>query len=363
MPYVTASLLIDVSAGALNNSGDPIPNARTQNTSSVKYIRRRNVGDFPYFTAQAYRRWLRVMINSDPQGWQMSPVYREEKVAYTDSNPLLFWDDDLFGYMRAPSKKNKKDKDVNAESGTNTSDEPITGIEGSAITRVSPLRVSTFVSIAPVVITNDFGVMSRQEGDPAPFEHQFYRATFQGLLSLDLANAGTFYYSRRAGFQNLDSIRKKQAEETPNIIDLKDKLAYRLPSEERLKRVRRLIEAIPLVQGGAKQTMHYTDTTPVVTVAAVTKYGSHPFNYLFDERGGQVVFNADAFVTTLRDLVNHGHLLSRVYIGWKPGYAPEQYDKLAALPDQVREWLLVGTPLEAFTALSEDLTANPGWLD
>jgi CRISPR-associated protein Cst2 len=26
-------------------------------------------------------------------------------VAYTDANPIRYWDDDLFGYMRAPSKR------------------------------------------------------------------------------------------------------------------------------------------------------------------------------------------------------------------------------------------------------------------
>ena len=28
--------------------------------------------------------------------------------------------------------------------------------------------------------------MSRHEGDPVPFEHQFYRTTLKGLFSLDL---------------------------------------------------------------------------------------------------------------------------------------------------------------------------------
>ncbi len=362
MSYVTAVLLIDAPASALNNSGEAIPNARTQNTSSVKFIRRRGVGLFPYFTAQAYRRWLRVTIENDLQGWQMSPVYREEKVAYTDSNPLEYWDDDLFGYMRAPGKekKGKKDATGSATPAAENASEPITGLEGSAITRMSPLRVSTFVSIAPVDITDDFGVMSRQEGDPAPFEHQFYRATFQGLLSLDLTNAGTFSYSRRAGFQNLDNIRKAQAEQK-GLTHIPNKLAYRLPDDERMKRVRRLVEAIPLVQGGAKQTLHYTDTTPVVTIAAVTKYGSHPFNFLFDEKSGQVVFNTEAFVKTLYGLGDQ--LLSPVYIGWKPGYAPDQEDKLAALPDEIRQGLVIGTPLEVYQALSKELADHPHWLD
>jgi CRISPR-associated protein Cst2 len=357
MAYLTSMLLIDVSAGALNNSGEAIPNARTQNTSSVKTIRKRGVGEYPYFTAQAYRRWLRATIDADPQGWDMSPVYREEKVAYTDANPIRYWDDDLFGYMRAPGKEKKGKKD-----GETAAVEPSTPLEGSAITRISPLRVSTFVAIAPTYITNDFGVMSRQEGDPTPFEHQFYRATFQGLLSLDLANAGTFSYSRRTGFQNLDNHRIQQAKDN-GLEHLPERLAYRLPVDERLKRVRRLVEAIPLVQGGAKQTLHYTDTTPVMTIAAVTKYGNHPFNFLVDEKNGQVVFNTDAFARTLYSVVNSNQLLSRVYVGWKPGFAPDQEAKLSELPEDIQQRLVVGTPLDVYQWLSEELAQNPDWLD
>jgi CRISPR-associated protein Cst2 len=359
MAYLTAMLLIDAPASALNNSGLPIDDARTDNTSSVKFIRKSGVGKYPYFTAQAYRRWLRQTIELDPQGWAMSPIYREDKVAYTDSNPLLFWDDDLLGYMRAPGKESKKAKKDTKDT-DETPVEPKTALEGSAITRISPLRVSTFVAIAPVNIVDDFGVMSRQEGNPAPFEHQFYRATFQGLLSFDLANAGTFTYSRRAGYQNLDSIRTQQAKDS-GLEHIPQKLAYRLPIHERVKRVRRLIEAIPLVQGGAKQTLHYTDTTPVVTIAAVTKYGNHPFNFLFDEKNGQFVFNTEAFVRTLYSIGEQLH--SPVYIGWKPGFAIEQEEKLTSLPDEIRQGLTIGTPIDVYQALSTAVGNNPQWLD
>src|SRR6185312_5073869 len=111
------------------------------------------------------------------------------KIAYTDSNPLLYWDDDLFGYMRAPSKREsarlKREADTSRAGETETT---------GAITRAAPFRVSTLVSLAPVSITSDFGTMSRHEGNPVPHEHQFYRATLRGLFSLDLHASGTFSY-------------------------------------------------------------------------------------------------------------------------------------------------------------------------
>lgn len=353
MAYLTALLLIDAPASALNNSGDPIPNARTENTSSVKFIRKYGGGMYPYVTAQAYRRWLRTGLENSPEGWQMSPIHREEKVAYVDANPIQYWDDDLLGYMRAPGKKKDKAAIENMT--------PI-GDDVSALTRISPLRVSTFVSVSPVYINNDFGVMARQEGDPVPYEHQFYRATLQGLLSLDMSSAGVFSYSQRTGYQNLDSIRRDLAEQNCLAHDA-EKKTYRLSTEERLRRVRRLIEAIPLVQGGAKQTLHYTDVTPVISIAAVTRYGNHPFNYLFDDRGDEITFKRDAFENTVRGY--RDQFLSPVFIGWRPGYAPEQFKQFVEnISEDVRNLLSGGTtPHEAFGALSQALAANPSWLD
>jgi CRISPR-associated protein Cst2 len=355
MAYLTALLLIDAPASALNNSDEVLPADRYENSSSVKFIRKQGGGTYPYSTAQAYRRWLRDSIDKDPQGWQSSPLYREEKIAYVDANPLRYWDDDLLGYMRAPGKAKKGGKD---ETGLT----PI-GDDVSALTRISPLRVSTFVALSPVKLTEDFGVMSRHEGNPILHAHNFYRATLQGLLSLDMSRAGVFTYSQRTGYQNLDSIRKKEADDKGLEHD-SDAKEYRLPTAERIQRLRRLIEALPLVQGGAKQTLHYTDVNPVVSIAAVTRYGNHPFNYLFEEKGDEINFKADAFVDIVR--AYREQFLSPIYVGWRPGYAVAESKKFQQLPEDVSELLRSGTngtSIEAFAALASDLANTPNWLD
>src|SRR5215208_634135 len=102
MAFVTGLTLIDAPASALNNLGS-IPGARTDNTVGVKVIKAKD-GSYPYVSAQAFRYWLRTTLEGADFGWRSAPIYREEKVAYTDANPLLWWDDDLLGYMRAPSK-------------------------------------------------------------------------------------------------------------------------------------------------------------------------------------------------------------------------------------------------------------------
>ncbi len=87
MAFVTGLLLIDAPASALNNLG-AIPGEREDNTVGVKVIRTKD-GYFPYVSAQAYRYWLRTTLEARVPAWKAAPIYREEKVAYTDANPML----------------------------------------------------------------------------------------------------------------------------------------------------------------------------------------------------------------------------------------------------------------------------------
>src|SRR2546425_11207195 len=103
MAHVNGVWLIDAPASALNNQG-AIEGGRTDNVVGVKFVRSRN-GAYPYVSAQAFRYWLRETVRGSAPGWQAAPIFREQKIAYTDGNPIEYWDDDLFGYMRAASKK------------------------------------------------------------------------------------------------------------------------------------------------------------------------------------------------------------------------------------------------------------------
>ncbi|MCU0480197.1 MAG: type I-B CRISPR-associated protein Cas7/Cst2/DevR [Anaerolineae bacterium] len=348
MSFITSLILIDAPASALNNSGEDIPNARTENTAAVKFIRTQDGKNYPYVSAQAFRYWLRqTLTNAKDIAWSESPIQREEKIAYTAADPITYHDDDLMGYMRAPKGSGKKKK------GEETPDAE----DKATVTRVAPLRVSTFVSISPVNITADFGTMTRQEDNPVPYEHQFYRTTLVGAVSLNLGMAGKFFYRRRTGFVNLDEMRRQQAQ-SAGLEHLEGELAYRLPSDERVRRVASLLKGIGRLDGGAKQTLHYTDVAPAVSISAVIRGGNNPFQYVFTHRNGVPVFNADVFQQVFDNLVNQDTLRSPIYIGWKPGYLPEELAKVPANPD-----IFVTTPQTAFDNLAGYLANNPHLLD
>jgi CRISPR-associated protein Cst2 len=351
MSFITGLLLIDAPASALNNLGS-IPGARTDNTVGVKAIHTRE-GAYPYVSAQAFRYWLRMTLGGNPQ-WQAAPIYREEKVAYTDANPLKYWDDDLFGYMRAPSKKTSakeaRDADASRQGETPTTD---------TITRVSPFRVSTLVSIAPVTITEDFGVMSRHEGDPVPHEHQFYRATLKGLYSLDLRAAGVFSYKQKTGFRNLDATRQEMAAELDLYHDDEGKV-YRLNNGERLARISALLDGLAQLEGGAKQTIHYTDVAPPLVIMAVTRGGNHIFGHVVGSSNkGQPVVKTAVLAEALTVFADE--ILSNIYVGWAQGYLDEDraaFEKWADNEAKVK----LSHPRQAYQALVEALAQNPSWL-
>ncbi|MBN2393403.1 MAG: type I-B CRISPR-associated protein Cas7/Cst2/DevR [Anaerolineae bacterium] len=360
MAFITGLLLIDAPASALNNLGS-IPGARTDNTVGVKVIRAKD-GAYPYVSAQAFRYWLRATLENGVWDWQKAPIYREKKVAYTDANPILYWDDDLLGYMRAPSKKTDA-VEARAADDSRAAETPTT----DTITRVSPFRVSTLVSIAPTSPTEDFGVMSRHEGDPVPHEHQFYRTTLKGLYSLDLHACGTFSYRQKTGFRNLDDTRIELAQEK-GLEHLETEKSYRLPQTERLARVCALFEGLAHLEGGAKQTLHYTDVTPALVVLAVTRGGNHIFGHVVGATGrGLPEVKIDALREALT--VFQDDLLSPVYVGWTSGYLDDEHIKLAAALQEggvlaeFADKVHIAHPREVYQQLIEGLQAYPEWLD
>jgi len=358
MSFITGLMLFDCPASALNMSDQsPEEAGRGEMATAVKFIRSKQ-GRFPYVSAQAFRYWLRLTLENTPElEWKSAPIFREQKVAYTDANPIRYYDDDLFGYMRAASKraeaveKRKEDKTRENETLTN-----------AEITRVSPFKVSTLVAISPVSITYDFGTMSRQEGDPVPHGHQFYQAVLKALVSLDLRSVGTFSYKDRTGYRNLDDNRREEAQKQ-KLEELPNEKSFRLPKEERIKRISTLLQGLAILYGGAKQSVHYTDVTPKVFVGMITKGGNNPLQYTLnaDEKGLPVI-NGNAIEEMFK--VWADQILSKLYIGWVQGFFDNERKKIKDLLEkEQKDKYVIGHPREIFKILTEDIVKNPAWLE
>ena len=361
MAFLTGVMFLNAPAAALNNSGDPIPGSRTENTSATKFMRTKE-GVFPYVSAQSFRYWLRSTLEREKtSGWTVSPIDREGKIAYTDGNPLDYWDDDLFGYMRAPGSSKEA---VASRELRGTKLTPLT--PKTTITRVSPLRVSTFVSIAIATPTSDFGTMSRHEGDPVPHEHQFYHTVMKGMFSLDLHAAGTFSYVNRTGYLNLDPIRIDKAKDA-QLEHLKAEKSFRLSAAERQRRVSALLDGLASISGGAKQTLHYTDVTPAIVLAMVTRGGNNPLQYVVGaDKDGRPKVNAAALTQAIEAW--RDQILSPLYVGWVEGFCDEERATLAGLLGDPALGLpngyMLAHPRQALQSAAKDFAnaENAGWL-
>ncbi len=301
---INGFMLIDAPWSALNNAGMDA-GERTDNAVKVKVIRKgRDV--YPYVSAQAVRYWWRETLQKK-FGWDLSPIERGTKVAYTSADPIQYEDDDMFGYMRAAKEKiEETGKRVNV-----------------TVTRISPLKNSPLLSIYPQSPTNDFGVMARQkEGDPVPYEHEFYSTIFKGIFSIDIDLAGRFYEIEKSGYQNMSPKLISKAKEM-GLEHNEEEKYWRLPVDIRRKRIKETILALPYLSGGAKLTEHLTDVSPKFLILAVIEGGNHIFMNVADENG----INFDALSQVIEDYKDI--ILSDVYIAKREGFLDKMDKELS----------------------------------
>ena len=331
--------LIDAPYSALNNAGTEASQA-TENIVTVKKLQKGR-DTYPYVSGQAWRNWWRTTLEQEFEEWSSSPIEREKKIAFTAADPVTYDDDDVFGYMRAQSEMQGKKK-VNI-----------------TLTRLSPLKCSPLVSIAPQIPTNDFGVMARHQGDPVPYEHQFYSCILQGIFSLDLSAVGTFSDVNRTGYKNIASSYVQTIQDAGGT-QMGENPVWMLPKDIRVRRCQQTLEALPLLSGGAKLTSHLTDVTPKLIILSVLEGGNHPFINLMVERNGVGALSIEALLEIMDDYADR--FCDAVYIGRRSGFMDELEDNLHGLADNTNLpcEIVYDSPNKVIAQLSQKLETHIG---
>lgn len=320
---IVGLMLIDAPHSALNNAGSDAGD-RTDNIVRVKTIRKGMVR-YPYVSGQALRYWWRDTLENKFD-WEMSPISREKKIAFTEANPIDYPDDDVFGYMRA-LKKN----------------------DGGTVTRIAPLKNSPLVSVIGQNPTNDFGVMARQEGDPVPFEHEFYSTVLKGIFSLDLGCLGVFNETEKTGYRNMYPKLVELAKEK-GLTNNED--AWILDDETRVKRAQDVINSLPYLSGGAKASSHLTDVSPKILVLTAIDGGNHIFMNIVREENGEVVFDLNAFDEVVKE---YGDIIkSDIFIGTRTGFLKETQEEIMKYAED-KENIHVGTIKEMANKFAEEI--------
>lgn len=316
--FIHSSVLIDADGASLNNWGKDSTNSQgTDNATAVKKVYK-NGRWYAVVAGQAWRYWWREALGLN--GWDLSPITRDKKVAFTEANPLIHADDDIFGYMRA-SKDDEKDKcgEIVRDKRGNAKQIDV------SVTRVSPLKNSILTSVTPIKLINEFSTMARHEGDAVPYEKQSYSTVLKGMFSLDLDQVGTFTKTNRSGYKNITDITFKQiiengGQEVDDLINPNIKRA-RLNNEARLQRAKDTVLALKTIAGGAKRTTNYASVKPDFIVLAVLKGGNNIFDNIAVEEDGRATLSLKALEEAVRD--NKEYLRSDVYIGKATGFMDE----------------------------------------
>jgi len=319
--FVHSSILIDVDGASLNNWGSDATNTQgMDNTSAVKKVFK-NGRMYAVVAGQAWRYWWREALGLN--GWSLSPITRNNKIAFTEANPLEYADDDIFGYMRA-RKDEVRDEDGNivlhGGKGKNKDKPKMVDV---TVTRISPLKNSILTSVTSIdkKALNEFSTMARQDGDAVPYEKQSYSTVLKGMFSLDLDQVGTFTKVNRSGFKNVtDFTYKKVLENGSEIDDLINPniKRARLDNEIRLERAKDTILALKTIAGGAKRTTNYVSVKPDFIILAVLKGGNNIFDNIAVEENGRATLSIEALKEAIED--NKEYLRSDIYIGKASGF-------------------------------------------
>jgi CRISPR-associated protein Cst2 len=335
--FLAGKIVLDVVAGAPNNGEGE------DNTGRIKKLR---VGreEYPYVSAQAFRRWLRDSLPPEESRSEVTRIGKGAKQqAYTEGRPDRHLDDDLFGYMVAVKRENFQ--------------------------RDTVLATGTLVSVVPQRPTMDFGTMSRDfpAGEhPVIHSHELYSATLAGDLLLDLPRAGVF---ETDGNGLRVAISQTVAEEAQaagaESATLRGTAAVRLPLAERRRRIATLLQTLAAVRGGAKQALHYGDRTPSLILLAPLKGGVNPFTRVLGARDGKPVFLPEV----LREELNawDDELDGPVLLGWSPGFLGEQREQVRGeLKDLMEEGrVLLDHPRVLLNQLAERIQqgAHDSWFE
>lgn len=335
-PVLTGAVLIEANGAALNNAGQA-EGARVENRIVVKQIRIGRLR-YPYVSGQAWRRWWREVLYED-FNWTPSEVTREAKSAYTKGDPIAYEEDDLFGYMTA-RKRGK------GEAGT--------------FRRISPLKNSLLISVLPNAITDDFGHFSRNlppGADIIPFEAEHYTTYLQGVFTISLTDVGRFTAGEM--FDLSDEMLKEHEHEL--MRDENDERIYWLAKEERIERVRNLVNALARLRGGAHLARNLSDVTPVAILVGFLDGGNAPFQRLFepDENNERVRLNLTRLESVLNDY--HDQLLrtddeKAIFFGYRPTVIANESEVLEALRDKApfnERIEITGTPKEALQKVAQ----------
>lgn len=282
----------------------------------------------PYVSAQAWKRWLRETFQEENPDEPpailrqiMEGTRGQTTKIGTEMDPVKYAEDDIFGYMRAERGQGRTAAEEEPEEGDETEAEPTTARRGERVTavmRAAPFAASILTSLRKSGWEGmDEGFVHLREGTPLPYSTRFYNTQLQGVFGLNYSRLGIF---RNEGdrieldrslvgkYLNEGKLRKVEADR--NIYETTDNL--------RQARATKILKALAVLRGGAKQAAFATEVAPKVIILAGLSCGNLIFNDLFEDTKEGPVLKLDTLQEVITDYADR--IVTSVYIGVRTGY-------------------------------------------
>jgi CRISPR-associated autoregulator DevR family len=165
---------------------------------------------------------------------------------------------------------------------------------------------------------------------PLPYSTRFFNSHLEGIFCLDYARVGVFW--NLGDRKELDPHRVDAWMKEGKIELAEDRgplgKIYRLRDRSvAAERSRRLIQALAVLRGGAKQAAFATDVAPKALILAGLSCGNPIFNRLFTDSEDGPRLNTKRLKEIVADYANR--IATPVFVGIREGYLSN--------PDEVRQ--------------------------
>ncbi|MDI6766840.1 MAG: DevR family CRISPR-associated autoregulator [Bacteroidota bacterium] len=373
LTHVVGTFLISGKGAFLNSPGtvDGVTVPKTYYTLDERGKQTK----IPYVSAQAWKRWLRETYKEENPNEPKSIIkvlqvderkHTPSKIG-TDMDPIIFAEDDIFGYMKTLKKQEEESEDETekVEEKANVNNDDITA---KPVIRTSPFQASILTSIRKISArTEDIGWV-RPGGasddiidknieyttDSLGYTTEFYDTHLQGIFGLAYHRLGVF---RNEGDRiELDITLEKQYLKEKKIEKLPDvgtRRIYKLVDNHRKDRATKILKALSVMRGGAKQTAFADPVHPQIILLAGLSCGNLIFNNLFKDTVEGPEINITALNEIIKDFSDR--VVSTVYIGIRAGYLNSaNEEELKGKTDWVKTVKVV-TPIEAVNQFVNEL--------
>lgn len=367
LTHIVGTFLIQAEGAFLNGAGLGKGEDRT---TTVPKTMSDFKDKFPYVSSQSWKHWLRETFkeeNPDEPKAILKAIGpgsakgTTNKIG-TEMDPIGYAEDDIFGYMRSEKGQGKQVEEDETEDEMEDEEKPEkkAKTKTKSVMRPSPFSASILMSLRRTGWRGlDEAYVHLKEGSPLPYSTEFYNTQLQGVFGLNYSRLGVF---RNEGDRiELDEKYQKQYEVEKKITVQQVTDAgkiYAINQNPRKERTTKILKALAVLRGGAKQAQFGTEVSPKVLIIAGLSCGNLIFNDLFEDTKEGPRLKLATFEELLRDYQDR--IITPVYFGLRTGYLHFESERELKewqknRPPQAKPSVQICTPIEAVNQLTGGL--------